>query len=80
MPLERGKSSWVADANWSVTDRWTLGASYQWDPKFRREDLASVRTRYLVGDEGVVNLSYRYRRDLLEQADLSFLYPISPSW
>ena len=75
--MERGNSAWVADANWSVNDRWTIGGSYQWDPKFRREDLASLRTRYLIGDEGVVNLCYRYRRNLLKQADLSFLYPLS---
>src|SRR3546814_7907224 len=75
-PVERGKSAWVADASYAVNDRWSLGASYQWDPKFRRKDLASVRTRYLVGDTGVVNLSYRYRRDVLEQVDLNFLYPL----
>lgn len=80
IPVESGKSAWVADANYSVNDRWTLGASYQWDPKYRREDLASLRTRYLVGDDGVVNLTYRYRRDLLEQADFSFLYPVTSSW
>jgi LPS-assembly protein len=79
-PVERGKSAWIADANYSINDRWTVGASYQWDPKFRREDLASFRTQYLIGDEGVVNLSYRYRRALLEQADVSFLYPVTPAW
>jgi LPS-assembly protein len=78
--VERGKSAWVADSTWSINDRWTIGGAYQWDPKFRRQDLASLRTRYLIGDEGVVNLSYRYRRNLLEQADLSFLYPLSASW
>jgi LPS-assembly protein len=80
VPVEQGESSWVADANWAVNDRWNLGASYQWDPKFRREDLVSVRAQYLFGDQGVVNLGYRYRRDLLEQADVSFLYPLSPAW
>ena len=80
LPVERGNSAWVADTTWAVNDRWSIGGSYQWDPKFRREDLASFRTRYLIGDEGVVNLSYRYRRNLLKQADLSFLYPLSPSW
>ena len=79
-PVERGKSAWVVDSSYAVNDRWSLGGSYQWDPKFRRKDLASVRTRYLVGDTGVVNLSYRYRRDLLEQVDFNFLYPLSPSW
>ena len=63
-PVERGKSAWVADTSYAVNDRWSLGASYQWDPKFRREDLASLRTRYLVGDEGVVNFGYRHRRDI----------------
>ena len=86
IPVQDGKSAWVADTNYAINDRWTIGASYQWNPTSRREDLASVRTRYLIGDDGIVNLSYRYRRnpvtqnDLLEQADLSFLYPINPSW
>ncbi|WP_246194186.1 LPS assembly protein LptD [Pseudoxanthomonas jiangsuensis] len=79
-PVAQGKSAWVADANYMINDRWNLGASYQWDPKFRREDLASVRARYLWPNDGVVNLGYRYRRDLLEQADFSFLYPVSPTW
>ena len=79
-PVAEGKSAWVADANYMINDRWNLGASYQWDPKFRREDLISVRARYLWPGDGVVNLGYRYRRNLLEQADLSFLYPINPTW
>ena len=85
LPVVNGRSAWVADANYAPTDRLTVGASYQWNPNFRREDLASLRMRYLIGDDGIVNLNYRYRAtpaggDLLEQADLSFLYPISPSW
>ncbi|WP_243412284.1 LPS assembly protein LptD [Cognatiluteimonas telluris] len=79
-PADRGSSAWVADADWNINDRWSVGGSYQWDPKFRRQDLASFRTQYLVGDEGVVNLGYRYRRNLLKQADFSFLYPVSRSW
>jgi LPS-assembly protein len=80
VPLDRSKSAWIADANYAINDRWTVSATYQWDPKFRREDLASLRTRYLIGDDGIVNLSYRNRRDLLQQVDFSFLYPLSPSW
>lgn len=79
-PVEQGKSAWIVDTTYAPNDRWTIGASYQWDPKAGRRDLTSVRTRYLIGEDGIVNLSYRYRRDLLEQADLSFLYPINPSW
>ena len=80
VPVQQSKSAWVADATYAPTDRWTIGASYQWDPKIRRENLISTRARYLIGDDGVVNLSYRKRRDLLEEADFSFLYPVTPSW
>lgn len=79
-PVEKGKSAWVADASYMVNDRWTLGAAYQYDPKYHQKDLASFRSRLLIGDDGILNLSYRYRRDLLEQADASILYPISPTW
>jgi LPS-assembly protein len=84
--VERGKSAWVADANYAINDRWNIGASYQWDPKYSRSNLTSIRTRYLIGDDGIVNLGYRYRRDpssgddLLKQVDFSFLYPLTPSW
>ena len=79
-PSESGKSAWVADIGISPSDRWAINAAYQWDPKFRREDLASIRARYLIGDYGVVNLGYRYRRDLVEQVDFSFLYPLNQNW
>ena len=92
-PVEQGKSAWIADTNYMINDRWTLGATYQWDPKYKREDLASVRARYLMSNDGIVNLTYRSRlnpqasttatrrdRTLLEQADLSFLYPLNDRW
>ena len=79
-PVEKGKSAWVADLGVSPTDRLTINAAYQWDPKFRQEDLASIRARYLVGDYGVINVGYRYRRDLVDQVDFAFLYPINRNW
>ncbi len=78
--VRKGGSAWVADATWAPSDRWQIGASYQWDPKEHRKDLVAVRGRYLMKDDGIVNLAYRYRRDVLEQADFSFVYPINPTW
>ncbi|PJK00618.1 LPS-assembly protein LptD [Lysobacteraceae bacterium NML91-0213] len=79
-PVESGESSWVAEGAYAINDRWSVNAAYQWDPRDRRDDLVSIRSRYLIGDDGIVNLGYRYRRDLLEQADFSFLYPINATW
>ncbi|WP_064748884.1 LPS assembly protein LptD [Lysobacter firmicutimachus] len=92
-PIKQGKSAWVADVSVSPSDRWTINATYQWDPRLRSEDVASLRARYLFGNSGVVNFAYRYRRNLAalpdarredrdqyEQADFSFLYPINDNW
>ena len=79
-PPERDQSRWVADATYAINDRWSMNGSYQWDPVDNRQYLASFNARYLAGDSGVVNMGYRYRRDVLEQADVSFLYPINAAW
>ncbi|WP_342317048.1 LPS assembly protein LptD [Lysobacter sp. FW306-1B-D06B] len=92
--IESGKSAWVADASVTPNDRWNLGATYIWNPKYRGEDFVSARVRYLFPRGGIVNVGYRYRRnaafregidppssrDQLEQADFSFLYPINETW
>ena len=86
VPVREGKSAWVADVNWAINDRWTVGTTYQWNPSYRQEDLASIRAMYLLPEDGIVNLGYRYRRntltgnDQLEQLDLSFLYPVNARW
>jgi len=85
-PIAQGRSSWVAESTYAINDRWTLTGGYQWNPTSRRDDLISLRTRYLIGERGIANLAYRYRRhpttgnDLFEQVDFSFLYPINHTW
>jgi LPS-assembly protein len=79
-PAERDQSRWVVDATYAVNDRWSMNGSYQWDPVDKIQYLASFNTRYLIGDDGVLNFGYRYRRNSLEQADVSFLYPLNASW
>ncbi|GAA5071564.1 LPS-assembly protein LptD [Lysobacter panacisoli] len=93
-PIAQGKSAWVADASLMPNDRWTFGATYIWNPKYRGEDFTSFRARYMFPRGGIVNLGYRYRRnaafregidppenkDQLEQADFSFLYPVNETW
>ncbi len=86
IPIQHGRSAWVVDASYAPGDRWTFNTNYQWNPKYRQEDLATFRARYLFPNDGVVNLIYRYQRnlsdgtDLLRQGDFSFLYPVTPTW
>lgn len=78
--LERSRSAYVIEADLQVLDRWSIGASQQWDPEIEATTLSSMRGQYRFGDGGVFNLAYRYRRGELEQAETSFLYPLTPSW
>jgi len=85
-PVEQGRSAWVVESTYAINDRWTINTGYQWNPAVRRDDLVNIRTRYLIGERGIANLAYRYRRhpttgnDLFEQVDFSFLYPINHAW
>jgi LPS-assembly protein len=67
------------DRNWRVT----LGQ--QWDPAEDRSEFTSARLQYrfdrdaLADQQVVAGLSYRYRRDFLEQFDFSLLWPVRPN-
>jgi LPS-assembly protein len=82
-PLDRSRSAYVVEADARLSDRWSLGASQQWDPELHATTLSSIRGQYRFGEggeAGVANLAYRFRRDSLEQAELSFAYPLNLAW
>ncbi len=79
LPAEDG-SAWIATADVMLNDHWSLGATQQWDPNTERTQLSSVRTQYRFGKGGIVNAAYRYRQNLLEQTDLSFVIPVNDRW
>ncbi len=78
-------SDWIATLDWQVNDHWRVGATQQWDSTKQRTDLSSIRGQYRFDRGGVVNVAYRFRRDLLnqpalEQTDLSFVIPVKDKW
>ncbi|GGA86361.1 LPS-assembly protein LptD [Arenimonas soli] len=79
LPPEDG-SSWVAEASLSPSSRWSLGLAHQWDPDGKRTELSAVRGQWRFGERGLVNAAYRYRADLIEQTDLSFVLPVHDQW
>jgi len=73
-------SPWVMQIDTNLSDRWNAGIIYQWDPDHRRTELSSVHGQYFFGHGGIINAAYRYRRNDLEQTDLSFVIPVSARW
>ena len=43
-------------------------------------DLSSVSVEHRFAGDGIFNISYRYRRGLLEQVDAAGLYPLNDRW
>lgn len=74
------QSAYVAEVDVKLDDRWRVAVSQQYDPEAERTDLSSIRLQRRFGERSLVNLSYRYRRDLIEQLDGSLVIPVSDRW
>lgn len=70
-------SAIVAEIGVQALDRWRMDYGIQWDTEEQATDQHLVRLQYRGDDRGLLNLSYRQRRNRLEQLDASFLWPIS---
>ena len=55
---------------------WNARFGYQWNPDQSLTERSEVFLQYRPAGDNVVNLGYRFRRDLLEQFDVSTAWPI----
>ncbi len=76
----RSSSDIVARLSTSWRRHWTLAGGLLWDPQQRRTDRAEVRLGYRGPHRGLFNVSYRFRRGVLDQTDLSAFWPVSAHW
>lgn len=79
-PTRYSGSDYVAELDVHLNDRWRLRVADQWDPNNDRTDLSAISVQRKFLGDGVLNLSYRYRRDFLEQTDISALVPLNDKW
>ena len=79
-PTDYAGSDYVGQLDLRLSERWRLSLAEQWDPNRDRSDLGTFSLQHRFGREGVLNLSYRYRRDFLEQADIAALVPLNERW
>ena len=78
-------SDFVAELEARPARKWRLRASLQYDTDVSRADKNAVHVRYQQDRRSVVNAAYRRVRDMgpeeaIEQADLSFAWPIGSHW
>jgi LPS-assembly protein len=70
----------IAELELSALKDWNARFGYQWNPDQSITQLSEVFLQYRPSGDKVVNLGYRFRRDLLEQVDVSTAWPISNQW
>ncbi|MGB5442758.1 MAG: LPS assembly protein LptD [Gammaproteobacteria bacterium] len=80
-PVARDNSSdLIGEVTMNLGKYWNANAEVQWNPHDSQTDRNDFRLQYRPGQRQLVNASYRRRRGIQEQADLSFLWPLSRSW
>src|SRR5262249_54456367 len=78
--LDYSGSDYVGELELRLNDRWLVRWDQQWNPNTHLTDLSAVGLEHRFGADGIVNVSYRYRRDFLEQVDSTALVPINERW
>lgn len=73
-------SDYVAQMSLSLNPAWRLNSVYQWDPDDRRTSVGTLQLQRRLGTNGLVNFSYRYRINYMEQFDASAIVPINERW
>ena len=73
-------SDLVGQLTLSAFKNWNADFGLQWDPTTSRSQREEVSLQYRPSGEQVVNVAYRFQRDLLEQAEVSAAWPINQHW
>jgi LPS-assembly protein len=73
-------SDYVAELSSQLNDQWTMSTEYLWNPNTRRTELGTFAIQRRLGFDGILNFSYRFRQGLLEQYDISAVYPLTDRW
>jgi LPS-assembly protein len=79
-PEITNSSDMIGELSMRISDRWTARGTTIVDPHENNIERASMRLQYKGENNRILNLSYGFRRDELEQTDLAFAWPVSPNW
>jgi len=76
--LER--SDYIAELRFLLFRNVNFDLGHQWGTGDSGTTKSEARLQYRPADNKILNLSYRYRRDSLEQGDLSWSWPVAKRW
>jgi LPS-assembly protein len=80
-PVEtRSSSDMIAELDLAAFKNWNARFAYQWNPDLSQGERTETFVQYAPAPGRVINAGYRFRRDELEQVDVSGAWPLSAKW
>jgi LPS-assembly protein len=78
--LVSDSSDYIAEVRFLLYDNWNFDLGYQWGTGDSGSTQSEARLQYRPQNNKILNLAYRFRRDSLEQGDVSVSWPVAKSW
>ncbi len=79
-PSLAGFSDVLLGASVNATDRWAFDSTVQYNGETGQSTRSTIGARYNPGDYRVINTAYRFQRDVSEQLDVSWQWPLNDLW
>jgi LPS-assembly protein len=76
----RSSSDVIAELELTAFQHWNARMGYQWDPENSKTEKSEIYLQYAPETDRVINAGYRFRRDFVEQFDVSAAWPINERW
>jgi LPS-assembly protein len=80
LPRTDHRSDFVAQVALTAFENWSADVGLQWNPQGSRTERSELNIQYKPSGQSVINVGYRYQRDVLEQAEVSSSWPVSDAW
>jgi LPS-assembly protein len=79
-PEKEGLSDILLGGGMTIDPRWYLDSTVQYNPTTQKSIRSTVSARYSPGNYHVLNMAYRFQRDLSEQLDIGWQWPLNDLW
>ena len=80
VPPNNGSTDTIGNLEYQVSERWASALSLQWTPDKHELTRTNFGVYYNDEEGRHLGLAYRYRQDVLKQADVSGALPIFDRW
>ena len=79
-PSDSKTSDYLFEFGMKLYENWRMRFGYQYNTDTDETQRIEARINYRASDRKLANVSYRFRRDALEEIDVSAAWPVTKNW